>query len=189
MVPRKHRYRPLINDYRTAGSVLAEMPVALWILFVGIGLPLIVAITIALRYGLFWQAARQAAQACCQTQTFYAPPTATATSAVQAANTAANNTVNAFGGCSLNEVDVYIGQTPFNSLNTTWSSNPNTPLQASQIDTDQNIYSVKVVLIGEVQPLVTLNVPYLGSIPGLTQSCPATVAEERVFEHASGLSE
>ena len=111
MVPRKHRYRPLINDYRTAGSVLAEMPVALWILFVGIGLPLIVAITIALRYGLFWQAARQAAQSCCQAQTFYAPPTATAVSAVQAA------------------------------------------------------------------------------IPGLTQGCPATVAEERVFEHASGLSE
>jgi len=192
MLIRKRHSSPFINK-RSCGTVLAEAPAAIWIVFVGIGFPLIILASLALRFGLFWEAAKQAAQVSCQAQTFQANPAfpASALSAVQSAYVTANNSISAVGGCSLNQVDVYIGSTPMTSLTTTWlnAGSPNQPISANLIDTDQNVYSIKVVLIGQVNPLITVNLPYFGNIPGLTQPLPATVAEERVFENPAGLSQ
>jgi hypothetical protein len=172
---------------------MAEAPAAIWIVFVGIGLPLIILASLALRFGLFWEAAKQAAQVSCQAQTFQANPAfpANALSASNSAYITANNTIQAVGGCSLNQVNVYIGSTPMNSLTTTWlnAGAPNQPISPSLIDTDQNVYSIKVVLVGQVNPLITFNLPYFGNIPGITQPLPASVAEERVFENPMGLSQ
>lgn len=57
----------------------------------------------------------------------------------------------------------------------------------SAVDTDSNMYQVRVVLTGQVQPLVKMPIPYFGNIPGLTQAFPTTVAEERVIENPDGL--
>lgn len=172
---------------------MAEAPAAIWIVFVGIGLPLIILASLALRFGLFWEAAKQAAQASCQAQTFQTNPAfpVGALSAVQSAYTTAYSSIGAVGGCSITQVDVYIGSTPMNSLTTTWlnAGAPNQPISPSQIDTDQNVYSIKVVLVGQVKPLITVNIPWFGNIPGLTQALPASVSEERVFENPSGLAQ
>ena len=171
---------------------MAEAAPAMWILFVGIGFPLLILATIALRIGLFWEAAKQAAQLSCQAQTFYAAPTfpVSALSAVQQATTTAQSVLNAFPGCALTQpVEVYIGSTPMATSLTNWSNTPNTPLNPNQIDTDQNVYSIKVVLVGQVQPLLTFNIPYFGNIPGLTQALPMVVAEERIFENPEGLAQ
>jgi hypothetical protein len=194
MVSRKsHRSQiPSTVHVRRLGSAMAEAPLAIWILFVGICFPLLILATLTLRLGLFWQAAKEAAQVSCQAQTFLTPPTypTNATSAVVVATSTASQVLNAFPGCTLSQpVEVYIGSTPIASTATTWNGAANTPLTPAQIDTDNNVYSIKVVLVGQVQPLFTINLPYFGSIPGLTSAFPATVQEERVFENPTGLSQ
>src|SRR5262249_52886745 len=151
----KHHTLLSTKNKRCSGAVMSEAAPAMWILFVGIGFPLLILATITLRVGLFWEAAKQAAQVSCQAQTFYAAPTfpANALSAVQSATTMAQNVLNAFPGCTLTQpVEVYIGSTPMATSTTSWSNTPNTPLNPSQIDPDNNVYSIRVVLVGQVQP-------------------------------------
>jgi len=179
---------------RCSAQVLAEAPAALWILFVGIGFPLLILATLTLRLGLFWEAVKEAAQVSCQAQTFLTPPTypTSALSAVQSATTTAQNVLNIFPGCTLTQpVNVYIGATPISGGSTNWlnAGSPNQTVSAGQIDTDQNVYSIRVDLVGQVQPLVTFNCPYFGNIPGLTEPFPASVSEQRIFENPLGLSQ
>jgi hypothetical protein len=180
---------------RSNGNTLSEFPVALWIVVVGLGFPLFILGSLGIRFGLFWEAAREAAQNACQAQTFYAPPDygsgPIAPSAVQAASNSASNVLNAFPGCCTltQPPDVYVGSTPISSTSTMWSGASNTPLSAGTVNTDANVYSIKVVLTGQVNPLFTINLPFFGSIPGLTQGFPTSVVEERIFENPTGLTQ
>jgi hypothetical protein len=175
---------------RRRGTTIAELPLGLWIVFVGIGFPLFILATLTARFALFWEAAREAAQAACQAQTFYSNPPfpATALSAVNAANSAANNVLSTFPGSSLTQpVQVWIVITPVTNRGSLIPSLYGPNMALSAVDTDVNMYQVRVVLTGKVQPVVTLPIPYFGNIPGLTQAFPTTVAEERVFENPEGL--
>lgn len=177
---------------RQTGSQIAEAMPAIWIIIIGIGFPLFILATLTLRFALFWQAAKEAAHVSCQAQTFYTAPgfPASALSAVQAATATASQVLNAFPGCTLTQpVEVYIGTTPISGTLTSWSPAANTPLNPGDIDTDQNVYSIRVVLVGQVSPLIRMNIPFFGGVPGLSQPFPARVQEERVFENPTGLTQ
>jgi hypothetical protein len=178
------------SERRRYGTTIAELPLGLWIVFVGIGFPVFILATLTARFALFWEAAREAAQAACQAQTFYNNPPfpATALSAVNAANTAAVNVLNTFPGSTLTQpAQVWIVITPVSNRGSLAPNLYGPNMALSAVNTDSNMYQVRVVLTGKVQPLLTLPIPYFGNIPGLTQAFPTTVAEERVFENPDGL--
>jgi hypothetical protein len=175
---------------RRCGTTIAELPLGLWIVFIGIGFPLFILATLTVRFALFWEAAREAAQAACQAQTFYNNPPfpATALSAVNAANIAANNVLTTFPGSTLTQpAQVWIVITPISNRGALTPTMYGPNMALSSVNTDLNLYQVRVVLTGKVAPLLTLPIPYFGNIPGLTQAFPTTVAEERVFENPDGL--
>ena len=171
------------------GTTIAELPLALWIIFVGIGFPLFILATITLRFALFYQAARESALQASQSQTFFLDPAApsTALSCVHQAVQTATQVQNSFSGFTINSTNVYIITTPVTTsgAGTPVVTGPNTPLLV--VDTDLNMYQIRVVVAGVVQPLVALPTPFFGNIPGLTQGFPVTVSEERVFENPDGL--
>lgn len=190
-------FRPTPN-HRRNGNTIAEMPLALWFIFLGFGFPLLVLGSLGIRFGLFWEAAREAADHACIAQTFqFVPDDGTglytnAQSAVQAATTQAQSVLSTFPGCAtlIQPPEIYIGSTQIGTTTTNWLvSTPNTKLNPSQLQTDTYVYSIKVILTGQVNPLITLNLPLLGSIPGLTKGFPTTVSEERIFENPNGLSQ
>jgi hypothetical protein len=175
---------------RRRGTTIAELPLGLWMVFVGIGFPVFILATLTARFALFWEAAREAAQAACQARTFYNNPPfpSTALSAVNAANSAASNVLATFPGSTLTQpAQVWIVITPISSQGTLTPNMYGPNMALSAVNTDLNMYQVRVVLTGKVQPLFTLPFSYFGNIPGLTQAFPTTVAEERVFENPEGL--
>jgi len=175
---------------RRAATTMAELPLGLWIVFVGIGFPLFILATLSVRFALFWQAAREASQAACQAQTFYNNPPfpAKALSAVNAAGATAQSVLNTFPGCKLTQpVQVWIVITPISSSGMLPPSLYGPNMALSAVNTDLNMYQIRVVLTGKVEPLITMPLAYFGNIPGLTQAFPTSIAEERVFENPDGL--
>lgn len=182
-------YRSRLNG-RSTGTTIAEVPLGLWIIFIGIGLPLFALATITIRFALFYEAAREAVQAASCCQTYFTDPSAPATSlsAVHTATNVANNVVNTFSGLTINSVQLYIVTTPVSSNGTLSPiiTGPNTPL-SSPANPDQNMYQIQVVLSGQVQPLVTMPFLAANSVPGLTGPFQTSVTAERVFENPDGL--
>lgn len=172
------------------GTTIAELPIGLWIVFIGIGLPLFILTTLTVRFVLFWEAARQSAQIACQARTFYSNPPfpAKAQSAVNLASDTAKDVLKTFPGCKLTKpVQTWIVITPVSSTGMLTPSLYGPNMALSAIDTDANMYQIKVVLTGQVEAMINLPIPYFRNIPGLTQDFPITIAEERVFEYPDGL--
>src|SRR5271170_3060601 len=85
------------------GTTIAELPLGLWIIFVGIGFPLFILASLTIRFALFYEAAREAAQSASQAQTYFldAVAPATALSAVHQANQTATQVQNSFSGFNI----------------------------------------------------------------------------------------
>lgn len=189
------------TKYRGKGTTIAELPIGLWIIFVGIGLPLVVLVALTFRFALFWEAAREAAQSACGCQTFFSNPIfpANTQSAINAATAAANTVASTFNGFSLSSTNLYILTT--NAGSTTDIVNTFGPYSVGStspgfvIDPDHNVYQVRVVVSGQIQPLLTVPAGILCfnsgngiSIPGLTAPIAVSASQERVFENPSGLN-
>ena len=102
--------------YRLLGTTIAELPMGLWFIFIGIGMPLLCLILNTIRYGLFLEATREAADVAAQAQ-FYTTPTSNApltpsaggstntglpTAAVTLAQNQAVAVASSFSGLSIN---------------------------------------------------------------------------------------
>jgi hypothetical protein len=90
---------------------LIEMPFALWLLILGIIMPLICLVTLGMRYTFFTNACKQAVHAAVHTQSFQQdfPPDL---SAQTVANDTAKKCCQAFSGVKLNSVTTSIVVTP-----------------------------------------------------------------------------
>jgi hypothetical protein len=176
---------------RSSGTTIAEVPLGLWIVFVGIAFPIFVLAMMSVRFALFCEASREAAAAACQCQTFLTnpPPAPSGPSQLSAVNQAlstAQSVANLFPGVTVGSVQTSIVQTQIsNQASTVYAAG--TAL-SSPADTVANMYQIRVTVSGQVQPIITLPGGFLRSVPGATEPIPVTVTEDRVFENPGGLS-
>lgn len=167
------------------GTTMAEMPLALWIIIVGICFPILMLAIMTIRYGFFWNACRQAAQQAAKCPTFQ-NDSSQGKSAVNMADSVASMAASSFNGISIvNPVHVYIVQTDVSAG--TSSTNPDRQMLPAAADTDKNIYEIQVSLDGLVAPIVPVNA--FGSIPGLTSPFPVTVKAQYSCEVPQGLNQ
>jgi hypothetical protein len=176
---------------------MAEMPVAIWLMVMCIAFPLIVLVTLSIRFGLFWLAAREAVQKAAQCQTYLVDPPASigGQSSVNTAQQVTMRACSSFGGITLaSPAEVYIIQMPVvvgeqgRPAATSTPIGPNTKLTAPA-DSENNIYQIQVILKGQIAPLVSLPVAVLGPIPGLTTPFPVTVKAQQQVEDVQSLNE
>jgi hypothetical protein len=168
------------------GTTMAEMPVALWLLIL-ICFPLLIVATSSLRFGFFWNAAREAAMQAAKCQTFQNDSTV-GISSVNTADAWAAKATGAFGGITvIPPVNVYIIQTNVTSGITTKGTS-RTALAAAA-DTDNNIYDIQVEINGQIEPLVPVPMAGLaGPIPGITCAYPVVVRSQYTSEVPQGLN-
>ncbi|HEY9731032.1 MAG TPA: hypothetical protein V6C89_03920 [Drouetiella sp.] len=175
------------NHHRRSdgGTTLAEMPLALWIIIVGICFPILMLAIMTVRYGFFWNACRQAAQQAAKCPTFQ-NDSSQGKSAVNTADTVASMAASSFNGISIvNPVHVYIVQTDVSAGST--STNADRQMLAAAADTDKNIYEIQVSLDGLVAPIVPIST--FGNIPGLTSPFPVNVKAQYSCEVPQGLNQ
>lgn len=167
---------------------MAELPLAMWIMIVGLCFPLLVIATSSMRFGFFWNACREAAQQAARCQTFQ-NNSSVGTSAINTADQVAALSANSFSGISIvPPVNVYILQT--NVISGQSTKNPSRTKLAAAADTDNNVYEIQVELNGMIQPLISNPVTgMLGSIPGLTGPFPVTVRAQYSCEVPQGLNQ
>jgi hypothetical protein len=170
---------------------MTEMPMALWVMVVCIAFPMIVMVTLSIRFGLFWNAAREAVKQAAQCQTYEVDPPASigGQSAVNTAQQVTNQALSTFSGITLvAPAQVYIVQVPLGAPGTTTLIGPGTKLTAPA-DSDNYIYQIQVILQGQIAPLVPLNASVFGVIPGLTAPFPVSVKAQQQVENMQGLNE
>lgn len=178
-----------IRQRRIKGTTIPEAPLVLWIIIVGFMFPLLLLATIAFRFGLFWNACREATLTAARCSTFQVDPAVPvgSMSAVNTANAVANKAVNSFTGITVvPPINVYILSTAL-ATSTTSKGAANTCLAAAA-DAVNNVYDVQVEMTGQIQPLVTLSSPVFGSIPGLSGPITVTVRSQSGVEIPQGLN-
>ncbi len=183
------------------GLTIAELPAGLWIIFVGIGMPLLCLVLTTVRFGLFWEAAREASDAACQAQSYASTKDSSGDSQAGAIIMAQNMAVNIasmFPGVNISSDDVncYIIITPLANMQAVGNPannnsaatvvGPNTALTTAP-DTTLNLYQIRVDVNGKIQPVLPLNFRIFGAIPGLTTYLPVTISMIRVMENPQGL--
>jgi len=174
---------------KLSGLTIAELPAGLWVIFVGIGMPLLCLVLTTIRFGLFMEAARQAADVAAQAQSYLSN---SSTGAITLAQDKALAVAGAFPGLSINPDDVkcWIIVTPLANTgpngNASTVVGPNTPLN-TPADTAENLYQLRVDITGQIQPVVSLNIDYFGGIPGLNRPMTVKTSMTRVFENPPGL--
>ncbi len=181
------------------GTTIAEVPLGLWIVFIGIAFPAFMLATMTVRFALFWEATRMAAEAACQCQTYQNDstgagnllPTSSTLSAVNQATTTAQQVAALFPGVTVGTVKTWIIQTPVSQpqggQNVAQVYGPNTAL-GLPADTQQYMYQIRVTLIGQIQPIIPYAGGFMGSVPGATQPIAVQLSEDRVFENPGGLN-
>lgn len=166
------------------GTSLAEMPVALWLIII-MCFPVLIVATATLRFGFFWNAAREAAMQAAKCQTFQ-NDSAVGISAVNTADLWATKATSGFPGITVTPpVNVYIVQT--NVISGVTTKNTSRVALPAAADTDNNIYDIQVEINGQLEPLI--RVPMGGmTIPGLTDPFPIVVKSQYTAEVPQGLN-
>ena len=182
---------------RKCGTTLAELPVGLWIVFLGFCFPLFVLVSTVIRFALFWEAAREATDAACQAQYYIDPGNSSnGLGSVALATNTANNVAAMFPGLIVTSVNCYIVATsltytqavgqPQGDMTQASVISPANQCLTSPANPSQNIYQIKVVVSGNIQPLFSM--PGGLPIPGLNEPYPVTVSQLRMYENTPGLS-
>lgn len=163
---------------RESGSMLSEMPAAMYIVFVGLLIPLIGLITLSYRYTMLYFAARDAC--------YQAAKSATFTLAQTNAATRWGTDIAAWTGTTGTET-LYIVIQPIGGGAETTST---TKLPASPAPNAQNfVYFIRLVGTCDIQPLFK-GASWEGlSIPGLTAVVPVTLKYQTYCENPSGLTQ
>jgi len=146
----------------------------LWLLFVGIGFPMIIMASITYRYMMFYFDCRNSCLKAAKAPTF-TQAEATAASVFSQDQAAWN------GVTGTETINILIK--PLAGGAPTVSTTPLTT-----VDSDNNIYFIQAVCNGQINPLVSLG-SYMGlNIPGLTGPYPVQVVVEFYAENPDGLT-
>jgi hypothetical protein len=160
------------------GNLLAEMPAGLYLLFIGIGLPMLVMASMFTRSFLLYQATIDSCKKASRAASF--------TEAKAKATAVFNENAAAWSGVS-GTPDFAVLVKP---LGAGASQVKTSPLPHDSIKVSENVYLARVVVQGQVEPLVRIGDTWQGmSIPGLTSPYPLEVNYVSYFENPSGLTD
>lgn len=166
------------------GSQIAELGPALWLVFIMFCFPLIGLCAIGTRYIFLLNAARLAASSASQASSFQADISPTQPSAVNTANQVATQAAAAFSGITLQNTTTYLVTCPLSSAGA--AARQTTKLR-TPADTSQNCYSVEVVLLARLQPLISSG-SFFGNVPGLNAPITLSARSDVAFENTQGLT-
>lgn len=172
---------------RADASSIAELPVAILILFLVLLLPLIDLATIAFRTSFIHSACHNAVHSAARARTFLQNGDKGELSAVNIAKRDALATKeNGLAGVNFTDRDITVvivgnptkvGKPPLRT---------DSPLKA--VETKDYIYQIEVQVSGTVEPLITLTPTLFGNVPGLTIPFPITATYRQFSEHPAGLA-
>ncbi len=165
---------------------MAELPVALWVLFVVLTLPLIDLATIGIRTTFLVAAAHDAAHAAARAKSFSVAVDANDPSAQEAASAAAAEDLRSFTEITTGAITTNIVITDISTGNTTRQA---TPLK-NPADINTNTYSVEVVVSAKVDPLINFSAGgLLPVVPGLSAPMTIVCAAQEFSEYPQGLNQ
>jgi hypothetical protein len=167
---------------KSTGSLVAELPFALWMLLMLFTVPFIDMATVLLRYTFIVTAARDGVHAAANAKTYFANASGTDLSAVNIASQTVATDAAAFSEISVISVKTYILATNITTHQVTQYTSP----LVQPADTGTYLYQLETVVNGQVNPF--LQSPILPNIPGLTAPVPVTVASREYCENPQGLS-
>jgi uncharacterized MAPEG superfamily protein len=178
--------------FRKAGTSIAEAPLALWIIILAMLFPLLILVMTSVRFGFFWNAARDACKQACQAQRFESMAAPDGTSAVEIANSVAAAAAGSFSGITIVSTQVFIIRTDLTTgVDQKMPVNLKLTFPDAPPDPDKYYYAIQVELDGNIEPLI--NHPGLTqsgpSIPGLTTAFPVSVSSQQPFENIQGLDD
>lgn len=164
------------------GSVCAELPLVLLVLFVMIGFPLFDLAAIGLRFAFVRYACEVGARdaACAPT---FVNNNHSALSATNTAKRTVQGICSKFMGIQLRNVETTVIGLPMIPEKMQFETNQ--PIVAPDIST--YLYQYRVKVTAEIEPLITYNGNLFGKVPGLSAPLALTCRMERVCEKPEGL--
>lgn len=168
------------NKRNRKGSTIADTPITLWLLFLGLTLPLMDLASITMRYTFLLAAARDGAFAASREQTY--------TLADAAAKARINATATTFTGITVTGITTNVVATNLASKAVILRQ-PNK--LASPANPNTNLYQIESVVNGTIQPFINMggSAAVLPNIPGVTAPVQTTVACREYFENPQGLNQ
>ena len=165
---------------------MAELPLALWVLFVVLTLPMIDMATIGLRTTFLVAAAHDAVHAASRAKSFSVAVSANDPSATQTASSQVTQDISRFREITVTNVTTNMVITDISNGQTTRRT---TPLPAPA-DINSNTYSLEVLVTANIRPLITFNAGgLLPGIPGLSAPVAVTCAAQEFSEYPTGLNQ
>ncbi len=168
-----------------SGHSIAEFGPTLWFALIIVFFPMITYSTIGVRYILLMNAAKIAASQAAQCRSFQTDSSSTEKSAVNTANSLAASSINFFTGIHLQQVTTSIVICPYSSSTVTKRTTPLT----SPANASFNAYDVEVLLLAQIDPLITNRSLASAGIPGLTKPMTVVAKSDVVFENPQGLTQ
>ena len=165
------------------GNTIAELPGVLIVLLIFFLFPVVNYATIAIRSGFVFNAAGQAALSASKARS-YSVGTPSAPSAVTQANTIATNSLANWYGITLKTISTKILITDIAKQKQTRQANA----LAVPPNTASNTYQIEVTINCDVSPLITVNIPLFGNIPGITGPYSLSVTQRNYVENSQGLT-
>lgn len=173
------------QNRRGNGSLIAEAPVALWLLLFFFTVPFFDMATILIRYTFFVAAARDGVHEAARSKTFQFDASATSPSAINKAVSTVNTTASSFNEIRVNSTITRILETNI----TNQRMNIYTTKLAAPADTTANLYEIETYVTGTIRPLVPSSPGFLLGIPGLTSPVPVVVSAREYCEYPQGLNQ
>jgi hypothetical protein len=167
------------------GSMIAEMPVALWLLFVVFIIPFIDLTTVMLRYTFVVAASRDGVHAAAKAKSYMSDLTANDPSAMSLSDKFARRTAAAFTEIIINEVRTRIVVTNLSNGRVTVLEAPLT----KPADTAENLYQIETAVTAQINPLIPFETGFFEGIPGLSAPMLATVCSRELCENPQGLNQ
>lgn len=161
------------------GSTMADTPVTLWLLFLGLTFPLMDLASITMRYTFLLAAARDGAFAGSREQTY--------TLADAALKAKIAQTASSFTGITVNSVTTNVVTT--NLATKAVARQPNK--LAAPANPSTNLYQIEAQVQGTIQPFINMGGVggILPNVPGITAPVTTSVTCREYFENPQGLNQ
>ena len=168
-------------------SSIAELPVAIFIMFMILLLPLIDLSVIAYRTSFIHSACHNAVHSAARAKTFKENGSNGELSSINIAKRDALATkANGLAGVNFSDSDVTVVIIGTPTKVGKPAVRTSQPLQT--VEQKDYLYQLEVQVTGTVDPLITLSDNLFGQVPGLTIPFPVTATYRQFSEHPSGLA-
>jgi hypothetical protein len=168
------------TSYRSRSAYsMAELPVALWFILIGMLFPLLIMTSMGYRASILYFAGDSACKKAAKAPSF--------TEAGVRANAALKANLASFSGLSKVTPTLFIIVKPLSGGSAAKFSGK---LAEGTVDTSKNIYFLLMQVDADIDPIVRFDKQWMGmAIPGLTDSYSLRINHESYVENPNGLTE